>query len=204
MAAHTPEGVRLLENRCFEDSDEARKEILDLYRDLRVTDVCDGMDLVGLRDHAASYDLTKVSLIPGLDFELTREVTLTVEYEIEYDFLGCPTVECGGATAEQLGRLDEGSLVLGQLRPILSWDRRDNIFRPHRGTFMTQRTELAHDMLPDQEVFYVKLDGLLSGVSAFVRPNAWPAGASCRARDHPDRPEPGLLERLLRLPPQCL
>ncbi len=47
---HTPEGVRLLENKTFDDSDQARREILDLYKDLRVTDVCDGMDLVGLQD----------------------------------------------------------------------------------------------------------------------------------------------------------
>lgn len=47
---HTPEGVRLLENKSFDDSDEARQEILDLYRNLRVTDVCDGMDLIGLQD----------------------------------------------------------------------------------------------------------------------------------------------------------
>jgi regulator of RNase E activity RraA len=47
---HTPEGIRLLENKTFDDSDEARREILDLYQDLRVTDVCDGMDLVGLQD----------------------------------------------------------------------------------------------------------------------------------------------------------
>ena len=46
----TPRGVRLLENRSFDDSDEARREILALYRDLRVTDVCDGMDLIGPQD----------------------------------------------------------------------------------------------------------------------------------------------------------
>jgi 4-hydroxy-4-methyl-2-oxoglutarate aldolase len=47
---HTPEGVRLLENKSFDDSEGARREILDLYKALRVTDVCDGMDLVGLQD----------------------------------------------------------------------------------------------------------------------------------------------------------
>ncbi|UCG56570.1 MAG: RraA family protein [Phycisphaerales bacterium] len=46
----TPEGVRLLMNKSFDDSDEARKEILELYKDLRVTDVLDGMDLIGLQD----------------------------------------------------------------------------------------------------------------------------------------------------------
>ncbi|MBN2271193.1 MAG: RraA family protein [Sedimentisphaerales bacterium] len=45
-----PQGVRLLENKSFYDSDRARKEILELYKDLRVTDVLDGMDLIGLQD----------------------------------------------------------------------------------------------------------------------------------------------------------
>ena len=46
----TPQGVRLLMNKTFNDSDRARKEILDLYKNLRVTDVLDGMDLIGLQD----------------------------------------------------------------------------------------------------------------------------------------------------------
>ena len=45
-----PEGVRLLKNKTFDDSDHARKQILDLYKDLRLTDVLDGMDLIGLQD----------------------------------------------------------------------------------------------------------------------------------------------------------
>jgi regulator of RNase E activity RraA len=46
----TPQGVRLLMNKTFDDSEEARKKILELYKDLRVTDVLDGMDLIGLQD----------------------------------------------------------------------------------------------------------------------------------------------------------
>ena len=46
----TPEGVRMLKNKSFDDSEKARKEILDLYKDLRLTDVLDGMDLIGLQD----------------------------------------------------------------------------------------------------------------------------------------------------------
>ena len=45
-----PQGVRKLENKSFDNSDKARKEILDLYKNLRVTDVLDGMDLIGLQD----------------------------------------------------------------------------------------------------------------------------------------------------------
>lgn len=47
---YTPQGVKVLNNKTFDNSDKARKEILDLYKDLRVTDVLDGMDLIGLQD----------------------------------------------------------------------------------------------------------------------------------------------------------
>jgi regulator of RNase E activity RraA len=46
----TPEPRRILQNKSFDDSDAARQRILELYRDLRVTDVCDGMDAIGLQD----------------------------------------------------------------------------------------------------------------------------------------------------------
>ena len=46
----TPQGVRLLDNQSFDDSEAARREILMLYKDLRLTDVLDGMDLIGLQD----------------------------------------------------------------------------------------------------------------------------------------------------------
>ena len=53
VAAHelyTPEGVKMLENKSYDNSEKARQEILVLYKDLRVTDVLDGMDLIGLQD----------------------------------------------------------------------------------------------------------------------------------------------------------
>jgi regulator of RNase E activity RraA len=46
----TPEPRRILQNKSFDDSDAARQRILELYRDLRVTDVCDGLDAIGLQD----------------------------------------------------------------------------------------------------------------------------------------------------------
>lgn len=49
----TPEIRRILKNKSFDDSDAARQQILDLYRDLRVTDVCDGLDAIGLQDIGA-------------------------------------------------------------------------------------------------------------------------------------------------------
>ena len=46
----TPKGVRLLANKSFDDSEAARGEILRLYKNLRVTDVLDGVDAIGLQD----------------------------------------------------------------------------------------------------------------------------------------------------------
>jgi regulator of RNase E activity RraA len=46
----TPAPKRVLQNKSFDDSDAARQRILKLYKDLRVTDVCDGMDAIGLQD----------------------------------------------------------------------------------------------------------------------------------------------------------
>ena len=46
----TPQGVRLLKNKSYDDSEQARKEILELYKNLRLTDVLDAMDLIGLQD----------------------------------------------------------------------------------------------------------------------------------------------------------
>jgi outer membrane protein assembly factor BamA len=119
------------------------------------------LDLIGLQDHAISFDLAKVSLTPGMDFKLTDNLALTVEYELEFDDLSCAAgQECGGASAERWRRYDEGQLLLGALRPVISWDRRDNLFRPHRGTFLSLRTELAHGLSVGPEVLYLKLDGL--------------------------------------------
>jgi 4-hydroxy-4-methyl-2-oxoglutarate aldolase len=47
---HTPNGVKMISNKSFDDSEQARQEILDIYKDLRLTDVLDGMDLIGLQD----------------------------------------------------------------------------------------------------------------------------------------------------------
>ena len=45
-----PQGVRLLENKSFDDGERIRQEILELYKHLRLTDVLDGLDLIGLQD----------------------------------------------------------------------------------------------------------------------------------------------------------
>ena len=53
---YTPEGVKMLKNKSYDDSGQARQEILDLYKDLRLTDVLDGMDLIGLQDIGLMYN----------------------------------------------------------------------------------------------------------------------------------------------------
>jgi len=145
------------------------------------------IDIWAMQDHAISYDLTKVSLVPGFDMKLTDELALDVEAEVEFNSLTCPFAEeemlceegsgmqcgvarrqqaspCGGAITEQRWlRYDEGALWLGSLRPELSWDRRDNPFNPHRGTLVFLRSELTTNLAGDREVLFSKFDVLISG-----------------------------------------
>jgi len=48
--SHTPKGVRLLENKTYDDTKAMRQKIIAAYENLRVTDVADALDLVGLQD----------------------------------------------------------------------------------------------------------------------------------------------------------
>ena len=55
METTTPTGVRLIENRSFDDSEKARTDLLELYRDLRLTDVVVGDGVVVVpRDRATT------------------------------------------------------------------------------------------------------------------------------------------------------
>ncbi|HUU02052.1 MAG TPA: POTRA domain-containing protein [Myxococcota bacterium] len=125
-------------------------------------DLAARVDLLALQDHAISHDLTKVSIVPGVDLKLSDNLSFSTEFELEYDRLGCIGVECGGPTQKYL-RYDEGSLLLGVLRPKLSWDKRDNIFSPHSGGLLAMRAELADNLLPDRQVLFLKLDGTATG-----------------------------------------
>jgi outer membrane protein insertion porin family len=124
------------------------------------------MDLIGLQEHAVSYDLTKVSLTPGVDIKLTPQINLTFEYEFERNNLRCPdSVKiCGGAAAgKSYLRYDAGNFFLGTLRPQISWDRRDNIFLPHSGGLVMLRTELVNSLSSDHTVFLFKVEGSITG-----------------------------------------
>ncbi len=124
------------------------------------------VDLVGLQLHALSYDLTKVSLVPGIDVKLTPQVNLTVEYELEHTNLTCPDLvpNCGTTTAPLPSlRYDQGTFFLGSVRPQISWDRRDNIFNPHSGSLVTLRMELINSLTSGHTVFLLKVDGSITG-----------------------------------------
>jgi regulator of RNase E activity RraA len=78
---YTPQGVRKLNNKAFDNSDKARKEILDLYKNLRVTDVLDGMDLIGLQDIGLmDNDIRPLWRDPGKLSHKVVGFALTVRY----------------------------------------------------------------------------------------------------------------------------
>ena len=131
-------------------------------------DLAGRLDLVGLRDHHSSFDLTKVSVIPGVDFKWTSDLSVSLEYEFEFIDLTCVARgdSDGGPCSDSPAsweRFDEGQLPLGAIRPVISWDRRDDPFNPHRGTLLSLRTELAHTFEPNRPVYYMKMDGQVTG-----------------------------------------
>jgi 4-hydroxy-4-methyl-2-oxoglutarate aldolase len=78
---YTPQGVRKLNNKAFDNSDKARKEILDLYKNLRVSDVLDGMDLIGLQDIGLmDNDIRPLWRDPGKLSHKVVGFALTVRY----------------------------------------------------------------------------------------------------------------------------
>jgi outer membrane protein assembly complex protein YaeT len=127
-------------------------------------DVAARLNLIALQDHISISDLTKISLTPHLDLSLTESLMLSFEYELEYASLLCRYGSCGGSAAADRGRrYDQGVMFLGAFRPTISWDLRDNIFRPHRGTLLSLKTELANSMIINRKILYAKFEGLISG-----------------------------------------
>lgn len=48
--SYTPVGKRLLDNKTYNDTEAMRAKIITAYKNLRVTDIADALDLVGLQD----------------------------------------------------------------------------------------------------------------------------------------------------------
>ncbi len=122
------------------------------------------LDVAAVQEHAASFDLTRFSLTPGLDLHLSPGVDLTLQFDLERIGFDCTVANqsCGAAAGDRWNRYDQGSLFLAGFRPEIVWDRRDNPFRPRRGTLFSFRPEIDKSLSSSREAFFTRLDFLAS------------------------------------------
>jgi outer membrane protein insertion porin family len=91
------------------------------------------------------FDSRENSFIVALDRELTPTLKGTLQYQFE--LLKRFNVDSDAVDVE------EGTLQLSLLGPILIWDTRDDVFNPNRGHFTTFQTEVSDEVLFAKEEF---------------------------------------------------
>ncbi|MCG3173634.1 MAG: Outer membrane protein assembly factor BamA [Myxococcota bacterium] len=127
-------------------------------------------DLINERKNARAYGLDRLSGVPGVSIEFIRRLTLTVQYELEYNYM-VPVAVTLRASGERPGidqeslfflRTPRGATVLGSFRPVLSIDRRDSAFNPRTGYFASLTAEQTHTIGGAVNANFLKLTALTS------------------------------------------
>jgi outer membrane protein insertion porin family len=108
------------------------------------------LDGVYVRDLERDFRLLKASALGTLFWRPVREVQLTVGPEYENDSVDIfqqPSIQeylkanSGNTDLARLLRVPDGQSNLVGARIVLTWDRRDNPFNPHSGTFIAVGVE---------------------------------------------------------------
>ncbi len=114
------------------------------------------VDLVQERTNVISYSLDSTALIFGMDTYPSSRWKVSLEPQISYTNLQCPSSsDCVGDVQslrpDQL-RLDNGTRRTFKIGPIITYDRRDNAFNPTRGIYFNVRAFYAIGDLRTQGV----------------------------------------------------
>ena len=110
------------------------------------------LDLVGEQVHRPSYRFRRLAAIAGLEWNVRRWLTLSLQYEIENDF-----VLAAGNVAQLLPtltnsadflrlRFPQGRFVLQSAGPTASLDFRDDPANPTRGMLLSLTSEVTKDL----------------------------------------------------------
>ncbi|OFX26365.1 MAG: hypothetical protein A2V77_12755 [Anaeromyxobacter sp. RBG_16_69_14] len=134
-------------------------------------------DAVAERLHRLAYDLSRGSVVFGIDFPWTNRVTLSLQWEPEVDHI-VKTNTAQTLTLVDVERLrfGEGITTLQSVRPVLAIDYRDNSLHPRRGWLATGTADyvrsiggkgerLLFGLVHGSDVFthMLKLTGTVSG-----------------------------------------
>ncbi len=120
------------------------------------------IDLIHARDIQRDFVLQKFSALVTLNYRPVKNVMLSVTPSIEHntaivyrnksveDYLielqgsADPTVSASAATLGRLLRVPTGQSLTFAVRTLLSWDRRDDPFNAHRGTYFATGVEFVN------------------------------------------------------------
>jgi len=109
------------------------------------------LDLVGEHVFRPSYRFTRYAAIPGIDWSVFKWLTVSLQYELEYDRV--QTTAGILSILPSLSRVDQerlrfplGSFALQSLRPSVAIDFRDDPLNPRKGFFLSGYTEVTHDI----------------------------------------------------------
>ncbi len=122
------------------------------------------VDGIGEQLHRVAYNLSRGSLVFGLDFPLASRVTLSLQDEVELDHIvktnAAQTLTF--ADVERL-RFGDGVTALQSFRPVLALDFRDSSVYPRRGWLATATADYVHSMATSVFTHMLKLSGAISG-----------------------------------------
>ncbi len=114
------------------------------------------MDLVQERTNVISYSLDSTALIFGIDTYPGKRWTVSLEPQISYTDLQCPSqADCVGdvqSLRPDRLRLDRGTRRTFKVGPSITYDRRDNAFNPTRGFYGNVKAYYAIGDLRTSEV----------------------------------------------------
>ncbi|HYV43876.1 MAG TPA: POTRA domain-containing protein [Myxococcaceae bacterium] len=133
------------------------------------------VDLVGEHEFRSSFQFATLAGIAGLDWQATRYVIASIQYNLEldrvctYQLRGQP-FDCGsGGLADLLTDQDRrnffqfDSFLLQSLAPSLSVDLRDDPANPTRGLLASLSAELTNSLLERYKLLGVKAQGSVTG-----------------------------------------
>ena len=130
-------------------------------------------DFIHLRDLERDFGLTKYSVIGNMIFRPTRQVQISIGQSVERNdialFGNARTIDeyinqlirtnpsvANNADLRRLLRVPTGDSVAFAQRVIFTWDRRDNAFNAHKGTFFVTGAEYVNSypfgVYPEGEV----------------------------------------------------
>jgi outer membrane protein assembly factor BamA len=107
------------------------------------------VDAIVERLHRLAYDLGRASTVFGLDVPVWSRVTVSLQYELEFDHItrssALDSIALTQADLERL-RFPEGFTTLHSIRPVFVVDLRDNPLHPRTGLLASGTLEYVHSL----------------------------------------------------------